>query len=71
MAGMASRSDIKESVDIPDDVLYALKQKPGALEAFRALSVEEQRESLEMVTSATMSGMRDGRIDRLIEKLSK
>jgi uncharacterized protein YdeI (YjbR/CyaY-like superfamily) len=68
---MESRSDVEESVEIPEDVLFALKQRPGALEAFKALPVEQQRESLEAITSATMSGMRDGRIERLIEKLSK
>ena len=41
---------------------FALKQRPGALEAFKALPVEQQRESLEAITSATMSGMRDGRM---------
>jgi uncharacterized protein YdeI (YjbR/CyaY-like superfamily) len=68
---METRSDVKESVEIPEDVLYALEQRPGALEAFKALPIEQQKESLEAITSATMSGMRDGRIDRLIEKLGK
>jgi uncharacterized protein YdeI (YjbR/CyaY-like superfamily) len=68
---MEPRSDVEGSVEIPEDVLLAMKQKPGALEAFKALPVEQQRESIEAINSATMSGMRDGRIDRLIEKLSK
>lgn len=71
MAEMEARSGVKESVEIPEDVLYAMKQRPGTLEAFKALPMEQQRESLEAITSATMSGMRDGRIDRLIDKLSK
>lgn len=68
---MKSRSEVEGEIEIPEDILYALKQRPGALEAFKALPAEEQRESIEAITSATMSGMRDGRIDRLIEKLNK
>jgi uncharacterized protein YdeI (YjbR/CyaY-like superfamily) len=60
-----------ESVEIPEDVRYALKQKPGALEAFQALPAEKQREMLESILTANMSDIRDGRINRLVDKLGK
>jgi uncharacterized protein YdeI (YjbR/CyaY-like superfamily) len=59
------------SVEIPEDVLYALKEKPGALEAFQALPAAQQQEILDTITTANMSDIREGRINRLVEKLTK
>lgn len=68
---MAMNPTATESVEIPDDVVYALEQKPGALEAFQALPVYKQQELLESVNAANMSDIREGRINRLVDKVSK
>jgi len=68
---MTAQSEVEENVELPDDVLYALKKKPGALEAFKALPASEQKEYLESIDTATMSDIREHRIERLMSKLEK
>ncbi len=60
-----------ESVEIPEDVLFALKEKPGALEAFQALPADEQQELIDTVTIANMSDIREHRIERLVRKVTE
>ncbi|MEA2575538.1 MAG: hypothetical protein QOH93_2836 [Chloroflexia bacterium] len=57
------------TVDVPEDLAAALAQKPGAREAFDALSYTMRKEHVRLVESAKAQETRTRRIAGIVEKL--
>jgi len=57
------------TVDVPDDLAVALAEKPGAREAFDALSYSARKEHARQVESAKAQETRERRIAGIVAKL--
>jgi hypothetical protein len=58
-------------VPIPDEVLEAFEDEPGALEVFEALTVNQRREMLLWTLKAKGDETRAKRIARLVEEMAR
>lgn len=57
------------TVDVPDELAAALAEKPGATEAFNALSYSSRKEFARQVNEAKAQETRDRRIAGIVAKL--
>jgi hypothetical protein len=58
------------TVEVPDDLTSALAEKPGAREAFDALSYTMRKEHVRQVNEAKAQETRERRIANIVAKLS-
>jgi uncharacterized protein YdeI (YjbR/CyaY-like superfamily) len=63
-------ANAKKSLDVPADLLTALKQTASAQQAFLALSPSHQREYLKWIDEAKRDETRVKRIASTVEKLA-
>ncbi|MBT0769595.1 DUF1905 domain-containing protein [Kineosporia sp. J2-2] len=59
----------ERTVEVPDDLSAALAARPGAREAFDALSPSRRRQHVESVTSAKKEETRQRRLDAVVAGL--
>jgi uncharacterized protein YdeI (YjbR/CyaY-like superfamily) len=57
------------TVEVPDDLTAALAEKPGAREAFDALSYSIRKEHVRQVETAKAQETRERRIANIVAKL--
>jgi hypothetical protein len=57
------------TVEVPADLAKALKAKPGAMQAFEALSYSARKEHVRQVESAKAAETRQRRIDKIVGQL--
>lgn len=63
------RDDAPREVEIPDDLLAALKAEPGLVEAFSALSFTNQNRHVTQVTGAKAADTRLRRVQKVLDEL--
>ena len=64
------RDDTERTVEIPAELLRALKRVKGAKARFDALSYTRRRESAELVTGAKKEETRTRRIEKILSELA-
>ena len=57
------------TVEVPDDLKVALSQKPGAMEAFEAMSYTNRKEAVRQVEEAKAQETRERRIAKIVSQL--